>query len=107
MAPDTLLHPREQLAQSVLRMLTAGLSSALTLFAPRRMGKTEFLVKDLMPLAENNGWRVFYYSFMGDDAGEIAKAFPIALQCQPMAQQNRGQDRRADQAANVADAATP
>lgn len=79
MTPDYLHYPREQLAQSVLQMLTAGLSSALTLFAPRRMGKTEFLVKDLMPMAENNGWRVFYYSFMEDDAGEIAKAFPAAL----------------------------
>ncbi|MBI3145248.1 MAG: ATP-binding protein [Pseudogulbenkiania sp.] len=79
MTPDYLHYPREQLAQSVLHMLTAGLSSALTLFAPRRMGKTEFLVKDLLPLAESNGWRVFYFSFMEDDAGEIAKAFPAAL----------------------------
>jgi hypothetical protein len=79
MPPDYLHYPREQLAQAVLQMLSAGLSSALTLFAPRRMGKTEFLVKDLLPRAEQHGWRVFYYSFMEDDAGEIAKAFPAAL----------------------------
>ena len=41
--------------------------SSLTFFAPRRMGKTEFLRKDITPLAEQLGWRVFYFSFL--DAG--------------------------------------
>lgn len=31
------------------------------------MGKTEFLRKDITPLAEQLGWRVFYYSFLDAD----------------------------------------
>ena len=48
-------------------MFDSGLASSLTFFAPRRMGKTEFLRKDIRPLAEQLGWRVFYFSFL--DAG--------------------------------------
>lgn len=79
MHQDSLHYPRTELAQSVLHLLSSGLSSALTLFAPRRMGKTEFLLRDLMPQAEQQGWRVFYHSFMEDDAGRVAQAFPAAL----------------------------
>lgn len=31
------------------------------------MGKTEFLRKDITPLAEAAGWRVFYFSFLAAD----------------------------------------
>jgi len=66
-------YPREALADSVLMAFDSGLSHALTMFAPRRMGKTEFLLKDIAPRAEAQGWRVFYHSFMtdGDEAGEV------------------------------------
>ncbi|BEV73409.1 MULTISPECIES: ATP-binding protein [unclassified Paludibacterium] len=78
--PDDALHyPRQKLAESVLMMLDSGLSSALTLFAPRRMGKTEFLLKDLLPLAEQHGWRVGYHSFMEDDGHGGAHHFPAML----------------------------
>ena len=64
---DAWHFPRTELAKQVLGMFDSGLASSLTFFAPRRMGKTEFLRKDIMPLAEHNGWRVFYFSFL--DAG--------------------------------------
>src|SRR5581483_2287823 len=39
------------------------LANALVLFGPRRIGKTEFLIRDLGPLAEKAGHRVVYASF--------------------------------------------
>ena len=58
---------RTELAKQILGMFETGLASSLTFFAPRRMGKTEFLRKDITPLAEQFGWHIFYFSFL--DAG--------------------------------------
>lgn len=68
MTTDLWHYPRTRLAEQVLGMFETGLSSALTFFAPRRMGKTEFLRKDVSPLAEAKGWQVFYFSFLDADA---------------------------------------
>ncbi|MFO1259430.1 MAG: ATP-binding protein [Gammaproteobacteria bacterium] len=57
-------------AEQVLGMFESGISSALVFFAPRRMGKTEFLCKDITPLAESRKWCVFYFSFL--DVGKSA-----------------------------------
>src|SRR5690606_14956150 len=65
-------YPRTELAEQVLGMFKVGLSHALIFFAPRRMGKTEFLLKDVMPLAEKQGWKTFYFSFL--DVGPRADA---------------------------------
>ncbi len=54
---------RRDLATRTLSLLTDGPAHALTMFAPRRTGKTEFLIKDLAPLAEDKGHRVIYASF--------------------------------------------
>ena len=54
---------RAELAEQVLGALAHGPSQALSLFAPRRAGKTEFLVQDLAPHAEAKGHRVIYASF--------------------------------------------
>ncbi|MCY3546838.1 MAG: ATP-binding protein [Gemmatimonadetes bacterium] len=54
---------RDQLADQVLSTLSHGPAQALSLFAPRRAGKTEFLVQDLVPHAEARGHRVIYASF--------------------------------------------
>ena len=64
--------PRQELAEQILGMFESGLSSALVFFAPRRMGKTEFLCKDIAPLAKKNKWQVFYFSFL--DVGKNARA---------------------------------
>lgn len=76
---DIWHYPRTELAKQVLGMFDTGLASSLTFFAPRRMGKTEFLRKDITPLAVEQGWRVFYFSFL--DAGEQSESqFIQALQ---------------------------
>lgn len=54
---------RPELAGRVLDALTKGPATALTLFAPRRTGKTEFLLKDLAPLARHERVRIVYVSF--------------------------------------------
>lgn len=72
MNTDLWHYSRKPLAEQVLGMFDSGLSSALTFFAPRRMGKTEFLRKDIAPLAESKGWRVLYFSFL--DADETGSA---------------------------------
>ena len=63
MAEDSWHFERAELSVRVLTLLTGGPAQALTLFAPRRTGKTEFLLKDLAPLAEHRGHRVIYASF--------------------------------------------
>ncbi|MDP2227887.1 MAG: hypothetical protein Q8J78_10485 [Moraxellaceae bacterium] len=68
MTQDPWHFARTALAGQVLGMFDTGLSSALTFFAPRRMGKTEFLRKDITPLAESRGWQVFYFSFLDADS---------------------------------------
>lgn len=72
MSLDPWHFPRNILAEQVLGMFESGISSALVFFAPRRMGKTEFLCKDITPLAEKRKWRVFYFSFL--DVGKSASA---------------------------------
>ncbi|MDR1967865.1 MAG: ATP-binding protein [Burkholderiaceae bacterium] len=79
MAPQDPWHfTRTALAEQVIGMFDTGLSSALTFFAPRRMGKTEFLRKDITPVAEAHGWHVFYFSFLDADS-EAAAVFVDAL----------------------------
>ena len=53
-------------------MLADGPARALTLFAPRRTGKTEFLIKDLGPLAEAGGHRAIYASFWQEPLAPLA-----------------------------------
>lgn len=55
-------YPRADLAASYLDTLQAGLISSMVLFAPRRKGKTEFVLEDLLPAAEAAGYRTVYCS---------------------------------------------
>jgi hypothetical protein len=48
------------LAQAYLAQLGAGVITSTSIFAPRRTGKTVFLLKDLRPAAEAAGYRVAY-----------------------------------------------
>ena len=63
--------PRTAFAERVLSTLTRGGATALTLFAPRRTGKTQFLVRDLGPAAEAAGCRVVYASFWQSSAPPV------------------------------------
>ena len=62
MAKDPWHYPRTALADQYLKTLGIGLSKSLVLFAQRRMGKTEFLRKDLLPAAEKAGYITIYVS---------------------------------------------
>jgi len=55
--PDPWHFARPELAQKYLQTFRIGLISAQALFAPRRMGKSEFLEQDLIPAAEKSGTR--------------------------------------------------
>lgn len=55
--------PRTEFADRVMQSFISGGSTALTLFAPRRTGKTQFLVHDLAPAAERRKCTVVYASF--------------------------------------------
>jgi hypothetical protein len=52
--------PRPGLAGAYLATLNAGLVTSTTIFAPRRTGKTAFLLRDLKPFAESEGYTVVY-----------------------------------------------
>jgi hypothetical protein len=78
MKPDLWHYARLDLAKQILNMFESNLSSALVFFAARRMGKTEFLCKDIQPLAEKHRWKVFYFSFFDTEAS-AATSFTQAL----------------------------
>lgn len=90
MASDPWHYSRADLAGQILGMFESGLSTALVFFAPRRMGKTEFLCKDIMPLAISKGWKVFYFSFL-DLGGKADYEFARALK--KFAHDNSGKTR--------------
>lgn len=56
--------PRNALANRIVKQLQTSDLIAYNIFKNRRTGKTDFLLKDLKPLAEQNGVKVFYFSFM-------------------------------------------
>lgn len=59
-------YPRTELAERLIQSIQIGLVSSYVLFAPRRIGKTEFLINDLKPLAEVNKYFVIYFNFYTD-----------------------------------------
>lgn len=60
MAQTDWHYPRPLLAEKYLNLFDIGLTSARGLFARRRMGKTEFLKRDFIPVAEKAGYLVVY-----------------------------------------------
>lgn len=70
--------PRNELAKRYMNAFDTGITGALALFAPRRMGKTEFVLLDLAPEAESRGYQVGYCSFWNLQDNP-AKALRIAL----------------------------
>ena len=59
-AKDIWHFARPDLARQYLAEFDIGLIAARALFAPRRMGKSEFLEKDLMPAAREHGLATMY-----------------------------------------------
>jgi hypothetical protein len=69
---------RPELAEHYLRTFEVGLISATALHARRRMGKTEFLTKDLTPAAHSKGYVVGYCNLWQEEQ-EPAKALAEAI----------------------------
>lgn len=77
---DPLYFHRVELATALLSSLKSGITHAFTLFAPRRMGKTQFILNDIAPKAEKAGFNVFYFSFMDKrHESSIAQYFEQSL----------------------------
>ena len=76
---DLWHYPRKELANQIMALFENGLSSSFIFFAQRRMGKTEFLRKDMLPVAESKGWNVLYFSFL-DAADKPVDQFRKALE---------------------------
>lgn len=72
-------YPRTPLATGYMDAFSTGITGALALFAPRRMGKTEFVLLDLAPEAERRGYQVGYCSFWNLQDNP-AKALRLALE---------------------------
>lgn len=79
MTTDPLYFPRTELAHRLLSSLKDGILHAITLFAPRRMGKTQFLLNDIKPNAEEMGFNVFYFSFMEKGEKELGETFTRSM----------------------------
>lgn len=62
MAKSEWHYPRDAFARQVFDLLVESPSSAVSLFGPRRTGKTEFLQNDLAPYADDKKHRVVYAS---------------------------------------------
>lgn len=76
--PDPWHFPRPDLAQAYLGAFELKLSSARGLFARRRMGKTEFLLRDLLPAASERGYLVAYTN-LWDNRASPDSALVVAL----------------------------
>ena len=82
--PDPWHFPRPELAQAYLKGFDLGLAAARGLFARRRMGKTEFLKRDLLPAALGAGYLAAYTNLWDDtDHPGQALATAIVLATQP------------------------
>jgi uncharacterized protein len=60
---DVWHFPRPELAKHYLTTLELGISSSLALIAPRRKGKTLFILQDLAPAAHRGSYLPVYASF--------------------------------------------
>lgn len=82
---DRWHYARPRLARELLQTFELGLTAARALFAPRRMGKTEFLLKDLAPAARAQGQLAAYVNLWANRAapGEaVVEAVALALEPQ-------------------------
>jgi hypothetical protein len=84
-APSDRWHfARPELAEKYLQTFALGLTSARGLFARRRMGKTEFLSKDLLPAAQAHGYVTAYANLWANrDAPGRAIVEVLALTLAP------------------------
>ncbi|TCV96439.1 AAA+ ATPase superfamily predicted ATPase [Luteibacter rhizovicinus] len=60
LAFDLPYFPRNGLLEEVLKVYESGFKQGVTLFAPRRQGKTSFVKHELVPAARELGWQTIY-----------------------------------------------
>ena len=75
-------YPRTEFAEQIFSLLSTGPLQAISLFGPRRTGKTQFLLQDLAPMAEARGHRVAYASLwqtIDSPLGILLYEFDLAL----------------------------
>jgi predicted AAA+ superfamily ATPase len=92
---DPWHYPRRDFAQRTLAALMQGPVAAMTLFGPRRIGKTQFLQRDLGALASLRGHTVLYASFWqvaSDPVAILLYQADRALQKRSYAEKLRGWD---------------
>lgn len=80
---DPWHYARPALAKSYLAAFDLGLTAARGIFARRRMGKTEFLVQDLLPAAAAAGYLAAYVNLWdsrSDPAAALVDALANAVQ---------------------------
>jgi len=85
---DPWHYPRPKLAEKYLKVFDIGLMAAQGLFAKRRMGKSEFLEKDLLPAARKDGYLTAYVNLWDartHPASSLIAALTLALQPKGMA----------------------
>lgn len=58
--------PRTALAQQYIDEFDSNLSDIVALFAPRRMGKTEFVMRDVIPIAKREHYTAVVIDFWND-----------------------------------------
>ena len=75
---DPWHYPRPKLAEKYLKVFEIGLIAAQGLFAKRRMGKSEFLEKDLLPAARRQGYFTAYVN-LWDAREHLASSLIAAL----------------------------
>ena len=65
-------------AKKYIDFFDTGISTSMTLFAPRRKGKTALLLHDIRPLAHDRGYNVIYCSFW-DNKEQPSRALLSAM----------------------------
>lgn len=71
-------YPRQDLAEKIVISFDQSVSDALILFAPRKMGKTEFVLLDLIPEAARRGYTPVYVCLKGKQSNP-ASSFVCAV----------------------------
>jgi DNA-binding transcriptional ArsR family regulator len=82
-AIDQWHYARPELAEGYLNAFALGLTAARGLFARRRMGKTEFLCKDLLPAAVQRDYLVAYTNLWDTSTPDIAIVSALAQALEP------------------------
>jgi hypothetical protein len=89
---DPWHYPRPKLAEKYLKVFDIGLIAAQGIFAKRRMGKSEFLEKDLLPAARGHQYLTAYVNLWDarkHPASSLIAALTLSFEPRGMAKRDR------------------